>query len=52
VTNGVQELPGNAIDAQRNIHIDLKKKDCKTLYSIQAAIDILVKYYEGGEKVK
>ncbi|MCI48304.1 F-box protein [Trifolium medium] len=39
VNNGVQELPGNATDAQRNTHRDLKKKDCKAMYAIQAAVD-------------
>jgi hypothetical protein len=70
VTNGVQDLEANATEAQRTTHRDLKKKDCKAMYAIQAAVDatnfdkishaesskeawdILVKYYEGGEKVK
>ncbi|CAJ2633217.1 F-box protein [Trifolium pratense] len=70
VTNGVPILPANANAEQRNSHRDLKKKDCKAMYAIQAAVDsanfdkisnaesskeawdILVKCYEGGEKVK
>jgi predicted nucleic acid-binding Zn finger protein len=70
VVNGVQDLVENATEAQRSAHKDLKKKDCKAMYAIQAAVDsanfdkissaesskaawdILVKYYEGGEKVK
>ncbi|MCI30545.1 F-box protein, partial [Trifolium medium] len=39
VTNGLQELPENATDAQRNTHRDMKKKDCKAMYAIQAAVD-------------
>ncbi|PNX62988.1 hypothetical protein L195_g053281, partial [Trifolium pratense] len=46
VTNGVQELQANATAEQRNSHGDLKKKDSKAMYAIQAAC------YEGGEKVK
>ncbi|MCI82498.1 F-box protein, partial [Trifolium medium] len=35
----VQDLPANATDAQRNSHKDLKKKDCKAMYTIPAAVD-------------
>lgn len=70
VTNGVHVLAANATDAQRVSHKDAKKKDCKTLFCIQSAVDstnfdrnsdaesakeawdVLVKYYNGGEKVK
>ncbi|CAJ2646460.1 unnamed protein product [Trifolium pratense] len=70
VINGVAALPANANAEARNNHKDLKKKDCKAMYAIQAALnsanfdkishaetskeawDILVKYYDGGEKVK
>jgi hypothetical protein len=41
VTNGVQKLQENTIDAQRNLYKDVKE-----------ALNILVKYYESGEKVK
>ncbi|XP_050876469.1 uncharacterized protein LOC127080179 [Lathyrus oleraceus] len=70
VTNDVPELAENATDAQRVMHKEAKKKDCKAGYCIQSEVvlanfdmsshaqsvkeawDILVKYYEGGEKVK
>ena len=39
VTNGVQDLQANATEAQRTTHRDLKKKDCKAMYAIQAAVD-------------
>ncbi|KAK2380654.1 hypothetical protein QL285_068331 [Trifolium repens] len=39
VTNGLQDLPANATEAQRTTHKDLKKKDCKAMYVIQAAVD-------------
>ncbi|MCI68786.1 F-box protein, partial [Trifolium medium] len=63
-------LAANANAEARNTHSDLKKKDCKALYAIQAVVDttnfdriydaetakeawdILVKYRDGGEKVK
>ena len=39
VTNGLQDLPANATEAHRTTHKDLKKKDCKAMYVIQAAVD-------------
>lgn len=38
-TNGVLDLPLNAIEAQRKTHNDSKKKDCKDAFCIQFAVD-------------
>ncbi|CAJ2637099.1 unnamed protein product [Trifolium pratense] len=39
VTTGVPALPANANAEARNNHKDMKKKDCKAMYAIQAAVD-------------
>ena len=39
VTNGIAELAENAIEAQRVLHRDLKKKDSKASFCIQSAVD-------------
>ncbi|GAU42259.1 hypothetical protein TSUD_327370 [Trifolium subterraneum] len=39
VTTGVSALPANANAEARNNHKDMKKKDCKVMYAIQAAVD-------------
>lgn len=39
VTNGVLEFVENAIDAQRVAHKEAKKKDCRSAYFIQSAVD-------------
>ncbi|GAU34373.1 hypothetical protein TSUD_217130 [Trifolium subterraneum] len=65
VATRVPVLAANANAEARNTHKEIKKKDCKTMYAIQASVDkishaesakqawdILATYYEGGEKVK
>ena len=37
--NGVTYLATNATEVQRNVHKDLKKKDCKALFLIQQSLD-------------
>ncbi|GAU48263.1 hypothetical protein TSUD_405090 [Trifolium subterraneum] len=39
VANGVPVLAANANVEARNTHKELKKKDCKAMYAIQAAVD-------------
>ena len=39
VQNGVGDLAANATKVQRNVHKDLKKKDCKALFLIQQSLD-------------
>jgi hypothetical protein len=39
VNNGVEALPENPTDVQRNAHREAKKKDCKTLFYIQQCVD-------------
>ena len=39
VTNGVTELAENATEAQRVLHKDLKKKECKASFCIQSVVD-------------
>jgi len=39
VTNGVAELPENAIETQWVRHRDSKKKDCKASFCIQSPVD-------------
>jgi len=39
VTDAVAELAENATEAQRVLHKDLKKKDCKASFCIQSAVD-------------
>ncbi|XP_045791392.1 uncharacterized protein LOC123886097 [Trifolium pratense] len=39
VTTWVPALPANANAEARNNHKDMKKKDCKAMYAIQAAVD-------------
>ncbi|AES66524.1 transmembrane protein, putative [Medicago truncatula] len=37
--NGIEALPTDPIDAQRNSHIDGKNKGCKTLFHIHQCVD-------------
>lgn len=39
VNNGVEALPENPTDVQRNGHREAKKKDCKTLFYIHECVD-------------
>lgn len=39
ILNGVPKLVEHVIEAQRTIHKDTKKRDCKTLFCIQFVVD-------------
>lgn len=39
VTNGIPALAQIEIEAQRIVHNDAKKKDCKTMFCIQSVVD-------------
>ena len=41
VTNDVHGLAKNAIDTQRVYNKEAKKKDCKTVFYIQSAVDTM-----------
>jgi len=39
VSNGIESLPENPTDVQRNAHKEAKKKDCKALFHIHQCVD-------------